>query len=86
MQDSVNLGMFPLKKKVLIVDDSPFVLFTTKNMLNTLNVPCVSVCSGADAIDIIKNNGEEFAFIFMDCNMPMLDGIEVSLLILDILF
>ena len=63
--------------KVLIVDDSPFVLFTINNLLNLLNVPSISASSGIDAVHIIEDHLNEIVFVLMDCNMPIQSGIEV---------
>ena len=66
-----------IKKGVFIVDDDLFNLFATEKLLEQLGVKIKAASNGAEAIEKIENNLREYAFILMDCNMPVMDGLEV---------
>ena len=74
-------------RKVLIVDDDPFNVFTLEKLLERLNIPTSSAYNGIRAIEMLEEHLEGYGLILMDCNMPMMDGIEVHfykmLLVLD---
>ena len=75
------------KLNIYLVDDAPYNLLVMKELLKTL--PCVNevqtALSGQQAIDniispvnIVATNGKKmskFNYIFMDLNMPVMDGI-----------
>ena len=71
-----------MTKRVFIVDDDPFNLFTTEKLLELLGVKSTTVSNGAEAIENIRDNLGEYAFILMDCNMPIMDGLEVLYVII----
>ena len=74
--------------RILVVDDEPFNVDALKINLQcaTVAIPNFnfasridSACNGKAAIDIVKQRYEEglnFKFIMMDCNMPQMDGYE----------
>ncbi|MGB5360562.1 MAG: response regulator [Eudoraea sp.] len=67
-------------KSIAIVDDDPITVFGIKRMLSSLNVSenINTYVNGKEAIDdfksIIKNNKEVPEVIFLDINMPIMDG------------
>jgi two-component system, sensor histidine kinase len=73
--ENVNLVM----PKVLVVEDNEMNIIVIKSML--LKKKCEVQCarSGKEAVEIIKNN--EFDMIFMDIQMPEMDGIQATKLI-----
>jgi PAS domain S-box-containing protein len=69
--------------RILVVDDNLVSRKALARLLADLPVQVESVDSGQAAIEIIKRHDEEtpFRFVFMDWNMPGLDGIEATRLI-----
>ena len=61
----------------LIVDDSATMRSIIKKALNIANLPIAQIFeakNGQDAIEILENNKVEL--IFLDINMPVMDGLE----------
>jgi len=77
-------------KRILIVDDQTFNINALKIILeNVFKLDTKSLCSiaknGQEAVDQVIKSTEHFAgrkcgyaLIFMDCNMPVLDGYEAT--------
>ena len=72
---------------VLIVDDQGFNLMILAEILRSYQATTISfekACNGLIAIDLFNNhnmpNGDEdpFEMIFMDCEMPIMGGIEAA--------
>lgn len=63
--------------KVLIVDDNPINLMVLEGMLKKLPLDIVLAHNGREALDIIKTP-KRFDVIFMDCEMPEVDGYEAT--------
>ena len=67
-------------RKVFIVDDDPIYVYAFKRVLNELDLydELEVYENGADALDAINeikgNNGELPSVIFLDLNMPIMDG------------
>lgn len=64
------------KPKVLIVDDHPENILVLQKLLNKLNVDIVSATSGNEALAETLYN--DFAVVFLDVQMPEMDGYEVA--------
>ncbi len=64
------------KIKVLIVDDNNVNRFITKNVLKLMELSVAEAASGLQAIDMIKNDSYQVAFI--DYLMPNMDGLELT--------
>ena len=77
-----NLYYEPLPYgKVLIVDDMESNLFVAKGLLMPYGLAVDTAISGFEAINLVKS-GKVYDIIFMDHQMPDLDGIETAKLIL----
>lgn len=63
-------------RRILVVEDSLFMQEFIKKTLSTLGHEAEMVASGAKAIDVITENS--FDIIFLDCQIPILDGYEVA--------
>ena len=70
--------------KILLVDDEPFNLLVLSAYLASINVKADKAENGRIALDLIERKrdcGEccnGYAVIFMDINMPVMDGIEAT--------
>jgi CheY-like chemotaxis protein len=65
--------------KVLIVDDQTVNQLVVTKVLEHQKVKCVSADSGLEALKIL--NDTFFDIVFMDCQMPEMDGYECTKLI-----
>lgn len=65
--------------KVMVVDDVITNLKVAAGMLGKLGIKATLVDSGRAALDALS--GAEFQIIFMDCQMPGMDGFETTALI-----
>jgi len=63
-----------MRKKVLIVDDSPSVLAILKDLLDELGFAVISANNGQEAFSHIEKS--RFNMIITDLKMPVMDGIE----------
>ncbi|WP_411822179.1 ATP-binding protein [Leptospira sp. 'Mane'] len=75
-EDSIDLSRLPSNTNVLIAEDDPTNLFLLSSFLKKLNVRHGVAKDGWEAVAKAKTN--EFQLIFMDINMPNLDGIGAS--------
>lgn len=69
------------KLKVLLVDDDVMNILIHKKYLEIYNLKYETALNGAEALDKIKksaNNNEHFSLIFLDCNMPILNGFQTA--------
>lgn len=86
LEDKPNLT----KDRCLIVDDEPFNIDSLKICLQcaTVDVPNFNfkeridtAYNGLNALEVVKKRYQEgynFKFIMMDCNMPKMDGYEAT--------
>ena len=69
-------------EEVLIVDDDAFNLLSLELILKNFNVKCVKAMNGKDAVDLVANKScsslkcRGFKIVFMDYQMPIMDGVE----------
>ena len=62
---------------ILVIDDDPFMLKLLQRILTVQGYSQITTClSGASALDIIDDAQSHPALIFLDLNMPEMDGIE----------
>jgi CheY-like chemotaxis protein len=66
----------PEDVRVLVADDSPTNVFVLTAMLRSLGVPTLSAADGAEAVEIATERRP--ALIFMDVQMPRMDGIAAA--------
>ena len=64
--------------RTLVVDDAKSIRLVINNILNRLGVTDVTCCSGGhEALSVLKETQEKFDLIFVDLNMPDMDGMEL---------
>ena len=66
--------------KILVVDDEQYVLEHFSSFCDEFKITCEVALSALDAIEKIKEKGP-FNLYFIDWNMPLMNGIELSNLI-----
>jgi two-component system chemotaxis response regulator CheY len=65
-----------MKKKILVLDDSPFMLKVIGEILTNLNYEVTTADSGPLACQ--KAESTRYDMIITDMNMPVMDGIEFT--------
>lgn len=63
---------------VLIAEDNKVNSLVISGLLKKMNVQFYTVENGLAAFDYYKTNHEKIDLIFMDCEMPVMDGFEAS--------
>jgi two-component system sensor histidine kinase/response regulator len=68
------------KLRMLVVDDNSAVREILQEQLSTLGIRADVVASGKEAIDAVQQHdvNEPYDVVFMDWNMPGMDGMEAS--------
>ncbi len=67
------------KKKILVVDDSEIAAFAMQSMLKKMGIDSEHAPDGRAAIECVRRAIEgEYAAIFMDMNMPIMNGGEAA--------
>ncbi|ENY72498.1 hypothetical protein G114_07465 [Aeromonas diversa CDC 2478-85] len=67
--------------RTLIVDDNEHARDILGELLTTMSIPVVAVASGTDSLRVLKEaheQGAPFELVFMDWNMPGLNGIATA--------
>src|SRR4029077_13262340 len=64
------------KARVLVVDDNPINRTVGTRLLERLVCRVDAAVSGAEAMDMLRKN--TYDLIFMDCQMPEMDGYETT--------
>ena len=65
-----------MKKKILVLDDSPFMLTLISDMLAGLNYEVTTVDNGKDACQRVEST--RYDLIITDLNMPDMDGVAFT--------
>ena len=66
---------------VLVAEDNAINQVVIKSMLSKLNIVAAIVENGLKAVDKVKSSENTFDVIFMDCEMPEMDGFESTRII-----
>jgi CheY-like chemotaxis protein len=78
MKHTINYARYAMDKKILIVDDEPFIRVLLKQTLEDLEdkgVELLLAADGEEGIEIALN--ERPNLIFLDVMMPYVSGYEV---------
>ncbi|WP_019637567.1 response regulator [Paenibacillus fonticola] len=70
-------GHFPAAKRMLVVDDHPINQRLMVSMLNKLGYEADVAEDGASAVEAVLD-GRGYEIIFMDLQMPVMDGLEAT--------
>ncbi len=67
-----------MKNRVLVIDDDSDDRMFLRQAINELfpNMECISLDNGKDALKFIDENPPPPSYIFLDLNMPYLNGFE----------
>ena len=75
----VQLNDTGTERRILVVEDNKTNQFVMKRILQNLGCSFEIAENGQEAIDTLEK--QEFDLIFMDCQMPVLDGVEATRII-----
>jgi PAS domain S-box-containing protein len=64
--------------RVLLADDNQINRLVAVSMLKKLGVEVETAENGAQALEMLAGHEDEFAMVFMDCQMPEMDGFEAT--------
>jgi len=67
--------------KVLLVEDNRINQMVAGGILKKLNLTFDVAANGIETIELLKRNGADYSMIFMDCQMPEMDGYEATKII-----
>ena len=81
----VTSDRWPKGVRVLIVEDNPVNQAVVRGILDELGLPSAVAENGVDALRVLNEpSGEEYyGAVFMDCQMPRMDGYETTRAIRD---
>ncbi|MCF6339328.1 MAG: response regulator [Sulfurimonas sp.] len=63
---------------ILLVDDNETNQAVAQGMLNILGLDCDIVNNGQEALDMLKSSKQQYDIVFMDCQMPIMDGYKAT--------
>ena len=67
------------KPRILIAEDNPANQLLLANQLTLFGYECDQANNGKQALELFKQN--DYALVLTDCNMPVMDGYQLSLAI-----
>jgi CheY-like chemotaxis protein len=62
--------------KILVVDDSEYILDQMNTLLEQLNLEPILATNGFEALSVVNNPENDISLIFLDMIMPKMTGIE----------
>ena len=68
-----------IKGRVLLAEDDEVTQFAVRNLLEKAGCTVRVACNGKEAFDLLRE--EDFDVVFMDIQMPVMDGVEATRLI-----
>jgi CheY-like chemotaxis protein len=68
----------PIAAKVLLVEDNPTNQKLATRLLTILGATVTVAGDGQQALQVLETTTEVFDIIFMDCQMPHMDGFEAT--------
>lgn len=89
---ALNIESICQCEEVLCVDDDAFNLLSLELILRSFNIRCYKAMNGIEAITLLTSKSScdaqlcrKFKLIFMDYQMPIMDGIETTKSILNLI-
>jgi len=87
---SITFGRSKPKARVLVVDDDPFNIWAMQALFKNLDAELDTAYNGQEAIDKLMEQGSsgtkaKYSLIFMDCQMPIMDGCTATKLICEMI-
>lgn len=81
--DCASVKSWPDGTRILLVEDNRVNQLVFKGYLRKLGLTAKLANCGLDALSVLEEaiDNEPYTLIFMDCQMPIMDGYEASLLI-----
>ena len=67
---------FKFNAKVLLVEDNPINQMVAQKMLEKIGLKPVTANNGVEALEILHE--QSFDLVFMDCQMPEMDGFDAT--------
>lgn len=68
----------PHTLRVLVAEDNPVNQMVIRELLKPLVGEVDLACTGLEAVDRFRNADQPYDYIFMDCEMPEMDGYEAT--------
>lgn len=65
-------------KKLLLVEDNELTSEVMKDILELEGAHVICAYNGNEAVEIFRQKGSEFAAVFMDVQMPVMDGYQAT--------
>lgn len=70
---------WPSNTKILLVDDDPVNQMVAEELLKVIGLDTHTASNGAHALEILAQiQDKSYTLIFMDCQMPVMDGYEAT--------
>ncbi|XQW85242.1 PAS domain-containing protein [Thalassotalea piscium] len=75
-----HLYGWPEKTKILLVEDNRVNQMVAQGVLQKLGLKCDTAVNGVEALSILNASEDDapYSFIFMDCQMPEMDGYQAT--------
>ena len=67
-----------LRGRVLLVEDNPVNALVAQAGMSQLGLDVTLVSDGQQALDLLVPGPHDFDLVLMDCQMPVLDGVETT--------
>jgi len=77
-EDTISLETDFSGKTVMVVDDVLINLEIAEALLSSLDLEVVTVADAKESIELFTQNPSRFDLIFMDVQMPEIDGLEAT--------
>ncbi|MCD6060987.1 MAG: putative sensor/response regulator hybrid [Moraxellaceae bacterium] len=67
-----------IRARVLVVEDNPTNQLIARGMLGSLGCEVDMAADGEEALHKLEQESERFDLVFMDCQLPVMDGFEAT--------